>query len=77
MLNCIAASYSDFTIIVCVFLSGKFGASAAFALIYLYTAELYPTEIRGTALGLCGMMARFGGFVAPQVYVIVQENAIV
>ena len=46
---------------------GKFGASAAFALLYVYTAELYPTEIRGTALGLCCMMARVGGFVAPQV----------
>ena len=50
-----------------LFLSGKFGAAGSFALIYLYTAELYPTEIRGTAVGLCCMFARVGGFVAPQV----------
>ena len=48
-------------------LLGKFGAAAAFCLIYLYIAELYPTNIRGTALGLCCMFARIGGFLAPQV----------
>ncbi len=46
---------------------GKFGAAAAFAIIYLYTGELHPTEIRSTAVGLCSTMARFGGIAAPQV----------
>ena len=50
-------------------ISGKFGSTAVFGLLYLYTAELYPTEIRGTALGLCCMMSRFGGFSAPQVII--------
>ena len=31
-------------------LSGKFGASASFAIVYLYTAELYPTELRGSGV---------------------------
>ena len=48
-------------------LIGKFGASAAFAMTYLYTAELYHTEVRTTALGLCSMMSRIGGIAAPQV----------
>lgn len=47
--------------------SGKFGASAAFSIVYLYTAELFPTAIRSTATGLCSMMARIGGIAAPQV----------
>ena len=46
---------------------GKFGATSSFAAVYLYTAELYPTQIRSTAIGMCSMMARIGGFAAPQV----------
>ena len=41
--------------------------SLVFGLLYLYTAEIYPTEIRGTAIGLCCMLSRLGGIVAPQV----------
>ena len=49
-------------------LIGKFGASASFSIVYLYTAELYPTQIRSTAVGMCSMMARIGGVAAPQVF---------
>ena len=48
-------------------ISGKFGASASFSIIYMYTAELYPTEIRGTAMGLCSVLGRVGSILAPQV----------
>ena len=42
-------------------LLGKFGASAAFAIVYLYTAELFPTCTRNQAVGLCALMAKVGG----------------
>ncbi|KAG7281204.1 hypothetical protein CRUP_022869 [Coryphaenoides rupestris] len=32
-------------------MTGKFGATVAFALIFAYTAELYPTVLRNTAIG--------------------------
>ena len=42
-------------------LLGKLGASAAFAIVYLYTAELFPTCTRNQAVGLCALMAKLGG----------------
>ena len=45
-------------------LIGKFGASACFAIVYVYTAELFPTVIRNTAIGACSTVARLGGMMA-------------
>ncbi len=39
-------------------------ASASFSIVYQYTAELFPTAIRTTAVGNCSTMARFGAVFA-------------
>ena len=41
-------------------LIGKFGISAAYAIVYLYTAELYPTIIRTTSIGICSLVCMLG-----------------
>lgn len=43
---------------------GKFAASLAFGMVYLYTAEMYPTVIRNTAIGSCSTVARVGGIIS-------------
>lgn len=44
---------------------GKFCASASYAIIYLYSSELFPTSIRNSCMGSCSMMARIGAITAP------------
>ena len=43
------------------------GSSGAFAIAYVYCAEMYPTIVRGTALGLSSLAGRIGGIIAPLV----------
>lgn len=47
---------------------GKFASSALFTIIYTYSAELYPTCVRGSALGLCSAGGRIGGAISPLIF---------
>ncbi|NXD15384.1 S22AG protein, partial [Nothocercus nigrocapillus] len=56
----------DFSILIILAnMAGKFSIGVAFGLIYLYTAELYPTIVRSLAVGSGSMMCRVGSVVAP------------
>nr|XP_019590615.1 PREDICTED: solute carrier family 22 member 16 isoform X2 [Rhinolophus sinicus]XP_019590616.1 PREDICTED: solute carrier family 22 member 16 isoform X2 [Rhinolophus sinicus]XP_019590617.1 PREDICTED: solute carrier family 22 member 16 isoform X2 [Rhinolophus sinicus] len=46
-------------------MAGKFAIGSAFGLIYLYTAELYPTMIRTQAVGSGSVVCRVGSIIAP------------
>ena len=48
-------------------LAGKFCSSVVFLIVYLYTAEIYPTQLRGCGLALTATMARIGDFIAPYI----------
>ncbi|KAH3852055.1 hypothetical protein DPMN_094550 [Dreissena polymorpha] len=46
---------------------GKLGASGAFAVIYVFSAELYPTVLRNSGMGASSCCARVGGMIAPYI----------
>ncbi|ESO84074.1 hypothetical protein LOTGIDRAFT_108247 [Lottia gigantea] len=46
---------------------GKLGASAGFAVIYVFSAELFPTVVRNSAMGVSSFCARIGGMVSPYI----------
>lgn len=58
---------SNTNIVVTLAMCGKFFASMSYAIIYLYSSELFPTSIRNTGMGCCSMMARIGSMTAPLV----------
>ena len=53
---------------------GKFGISAAFGEIYIYTGELFPTVIRSFILGFCGVEARLGATISPNISIYMFIN---
>lgn len=61
------------TTIMIMSLIGKFGAAAAFAIVYVYASEIFPTDYRGVGVGSCSMFARVGGMLAPLVVEMFQK----
>lgn len=54
------------TILGCI---SQMGISMSFSVVYIYTGELYPTEVRSIGLGLCSMAARIGSMLCPYVMI--------
>ena len=66
-LSCILAGSLQPPAVLPLSLVGKFSSSVVFLIVYLYTAEIYPTQLRGLGLALTATMARVGGFIAPYI----------
>ena len=48
-------------------LIGKAGGSMGFSAIYVYSGEIYPTEVRTVGMGTSSMCARISGMAAPYI----------
>ncbi|KAH8347203.1 hypothetical protein KR059_006577 [Drosophila kikkawai] len=65
LLLVLAVPAGNTTWVVAFAMLGRFGISATYSVVTLYTAELYPTEIRNSALGTCSTFAHVGSISAP------------
>ncbi|XP_034561799.1 LOW QUALITY PROTEIN: solute carrier family 22 member 13-like [Notolabrus celidotus] len=68
----ILAIPEDLPVVVTVIaVLGKFAATASFSVVYVYTAELYPTTLRQNGVGLNSMFARVAGILAPLIRLLI------
>lgn len=59
---CLTQGSTTTTVVV---MTGKFLIASSFAILYNYSAEMFPTVIRNSALGLGSMCARLSGALTP------------
>ncbi|XP_063709471.1 organic cation transporter protein-like [Culicoides brevitarsis] len=68
-LSCVATEFvstDETQLRFVLYLIGKFSISISFTIIYVYTAEMFPTNLRNSLLGICSMFGRIGSISAPQ-----------
>lgn len=54
-----------------LFLIGKFAITCSFQVLYFFTSEIFPTNVRNSLLSLCSMIGRIGSMIAPQTPLLV------
>ncbi|KAG8251871.1 hypothetical protein J6590_070995 [Homalodisca vitripennis] len=53
-----------------LFLVAKFASTMTITVIYLYTAEVFPTEVRHSLLSTCSMFGRIGSILSQQIRLV-------
>lgn len=54
---------------------GKASMTFSFALLYIFTAEQWPTNLRTTIMNSCSMIGRIGSMIAPVVVILVRQSS--
>ena len=64
--SCISSVFIDNVYVsLTVAMVGKYAVSASYAILRLYSNEIFPTSIRNSCIGACSMVSRMGVIIAP------------
>lgn len=77
-LSCLGSEYlptDDPVIRLILFLIGKSAITVSFTVLYVYSAELYPTNLRSSLMCTCSMIGRIGSIAAPQTPLLIRYYA--
>ena len=58
-------SKSHTTVILALWLIGRIGSACVMNVVWYYTAEIYPTNLRAQAIATCSVIARIFGAITP------------
>lgn len=58
-------------VVLIFYMIGKASVTLAFALMYIFTAEMWPTNIRTTIMNTCSMAGRVGSMISPLIVLLV------
>ncbi|KAJ1531644.1 hypothetical protein ONE63_000315 [Megalurothrips usitatus] len=59
---------------VSTYMIGKFGITVSYTVLYVLTAELFPTSVRHSLFAMCSMIGRLGSVIAPQTRLLVLQG---
>lgn len=63
------------TVVLIFYMIGKASVTLAFALVYIYTAEMWPTNLRTSIMNTCSMVGRIGSMISPLIVILVRFHA--
>ena len=61
------------SLIIAMSMLGKLAISVSFGVMYIFAAELFPTQLRNTGIGGSSMSGRLGGLLCPYVNLLIHE----
>ncbi|XP_030571482.1 solute carrier family 22 member 4-like [Drosophila novamexicana] len=61
-----AVGSDDYAGSLTLFLIGKLAITCSFQILYFFTSEIFPTNVRNSLLSVCSMIGRIGSMLAPQ-----------